>query len=63
MKITRLRVISGLAATVTLPAWPGTAQAQTVSVVRAAMIPNEPAALIYYASENGYFSKAVWTCR
>jgi NitT/TauT family transport system substrate-binding protein len=58
MGLTRLRVAQGLAVTATLPWWVGPAQAQTTPVVRAAMIPNEPAALIYYASENGYFSKA-----
>jgi ABC-type nitrate/sulfonate/bicarbonate transport system substrate-binding protein len=58
MGLTRLRVVQGLAAAATLPWWPAPAQAQTTPVVRAAMIPNEPAALIYYASENGYFTKA-----
>lgn len=33
-------------------------RAQTLPVVRVAMIPIEPAALVYYAKENGFFAKA-----
>ncbi len=58
MAVTRLRVVQGLAATAAFPWCAAPAQAQTMPLVHAAMIPNEPAALIYYASENGYFSKA-----
>ena len=58
MSTTRLRVLQGLAAAAALPLVPRAARAQGMPVIHAAMIPNEPAALIYYASENGYFDKA-----
>jgi NitT/TauT family transport system substrate-binding protein len=58
MTVTRLRAIQGLAAASTLPWSAGTAQAQSAQIVHAAMIPNEPAALIYYAAENGDFERA-----
>jgi len=58
MRFTRLRAVQASAAAALSPQWLSSAQAQTAATVRAAMIPNEPAALIYYASDNGYFSKA-----
>jgi NitT/TauT family transport system substrate-binding protein len=57
MRFTRLRAIQTLAAASLAPWLPASAQAQTAAV-RIVMIPNEPAALVYYANDNGYFTKA-----
>ena len=58
MPITRRHAVRILAAGATLPCWMDVARAQTPSTIRAAMIPIESAATVYYASDNGYFSKA-----
>lgn len=58
MRLTRLRAVRALAAATTAPWWVANARAQTTAALRVAMIPNEPAALVYYAADNGYFTKA-----
>jgi NitT/TauT family transport system substrate-binding protein len=58
MQFTRRRAVQTIAAASTAPWWLAGARAQTPVTIRVATVPNEPAALIYYASENGYFSKA-----
>lgn len=59
MRLSRFRAMQTLTAAVTTaPAWMARADAQVPAAISAAMIPIEPAALIYYARENGYFSKA-----
>jgi NitT/TauT family transport system substrate-binding protein len=58
MQLTRRRAIRVLAAGATLPWWIDGARAQTPATIRAAMIPIESAAPVYYASDNGFFSKA-----
>jgi NitT/TauT family transport system substrate-binding protein len=58
MRVTRQRAIQSVAAAATAPWWLRAADAQTLPVVRAAMIPIEPAVSIYYALENGFFAKA-----
>ena len=58
MQITRRRAVRVLAAAATVPWWTEIARAQAPGAIRAAMIPIESAASIYYASNNGYFSKA-----
>ncbi len=58
MALTRLRVLQTLTAGATMPWWPTLAGAQQPAAIRAAMIPIEPAALIYYAADNGYFTSA-----
>jgi NitT/TauT family transport system substrate-binding protein len=58
MPISRLRLLTGLAAASTFPLLPRRSEAQSFPLIHAAMIPNEPAALIYYASDNGFFDKA-----
>lgn len=58
MRVTRQRALTSVAAAATAPWWLRSADAQTLPVVRAALIPIEPAASIYYAVENGFFTKA-----
>jgi NitT/TauT family transport system substrate-binding protein len=58
MHLTRKRAVRVLAAAATVPWWMDAARAQAPATIRAAMIPIESAAGIYYARENGYFSKA-----
>jgi NitT/TauT family transport system substrate-binding protein len=58
MLVTRRCAVQAIAAASTSPWWLTRANAQTLAVVRVAMIPIEAASLVYYASENGYFSKA-----
>jgi ABC-type nitrate/sulfonate/bicarbonate transport system substrate-binding protein len=50
--------LQGLAAASALPLIPAVVRAQSAPIIHAAMIPNEPAALIYYAGDNGFFDKA-----
>ena len=57
MKVTRLQVAQTIAGTIASPFLFGRAQAQATPV-KAAMIPIEPACLVYYAKENGYFDRA-----
>jgi ABC-type nitrate/sulfonate/bicarbonate transport system substrate-binding protein len=58
MRLTRHRAIRVIAAAATAPWWIDTARAQTLPSIRAAMIPIEPASSIYYAADNGFFTKA-----
>jgi NitT/TauT family transport system substrate-binding protein len=58
MRFTRRRAIQTIAATSTSPWWFARARAQTPATIRLAMIPIEAASLVYYAADNGYFSKA-----
>ena len=58
MQLTRRRAIPIFAAAATLPWWTDIARAQSPATIRAAMIPIESAASVYYANDNGYFSKA-----
>jgi NitT/TauT family transport system substrate-binding protein len=58
MRVTRQRAIQSIAAAATTPWWMRGADAQTLPVIRAALIPIEPASSIYYAAENGFFTKA-----
>jgi NitT/TauT family transport system substrate-binding protein len=58
MLATRRRAIRVLAAAATTPWWMDIAAAQAPATIRAAMIPIESAASIYYATNNGYFAKA-----
>jgi NitT/TauT family transport system substrate-binding protein len=58
MRVTRQRALQSVATAATAPWWPRSADAQTMPAIRAALIPIEPAASIYYAAENGFFTKA-----
>lgn len=58
MRLTRQHAVRLIAAATTAPWWGATADAQTLPVIRAAMIPIEPASSIYYAADNGFFAHA-----
>jgi NitT/TauT family transport system substrate-binding protein len=58
MRLTRLRATQAIAGILTSPWLVATARAQTAATIRMAMIPIEPASLVYYASDNGFFAKA-----
>lgn len=58
MQLTRRRAAALVAAGATAPWWMNAARAQAPATIRAAMIPIESAAGVYYASDNGYFGKA-----
>lgn len=58
MRLTRSRAVRAIAGLATAPWWFAAAGAQTPATIRAAMIPIEPASSIYYASDNGFFTKA-----
>jgi ABC-type nitrate/sulfonate/bicarbonate transport system substrate-binding protein len=58
MRVTRQRALQSVAVAATAPLWLRRADAQTLPTIRAAVIPIEPAASIYYAAENGFFAKA-----
>lgn len=57
MRLNRQQAVRVLAAATTAPWWLATARAQSATI-RAAMIPIEPASSIYYAADNGFFTKA-----
>lgn len=58
MRLTRQHAVRVIAAASTAPWWFDTASAQALPTIRAAMIPIEPASSIYYAADNGFFTKA-----
>jgi ABC-type nitrate/sulfonate/bicarbonate transport system substrate-binding protein len=58
MQLTRRRAVRVLAAASTAPWWMDVARAQAPATIRLAMIAIESAAPVYYAIDNGYFSKA-----
>ncbi len=58
MRLTRQQAVRVIAAASTAPWWLDTARAQSSATIRAAMIPIEPASSIYYAADNGFFTKA-----
>jgi len=58
MRLTRQRAVRVIAAAATSPWWIDTVGAQSLPAIRAAMIPIEPASSIYYAADNGFFTKA-----
>jgi len=58
MRLTRLQAVRVAAGAATAPWWLDAARAQSSMTIRAAMIPIEPASSIYYAADNGFFTKA-----
>jgi NitT/TauT family transport system substrate-binding protein len=55
--ISRRSAVRTIAAAATSPWWLARAEAQALPIVRVAMIPIEAASLVYYASDNGFFTK------
>jgi NitT/TauT family transport system substrate-binding protein len=58
MLVSRSYAMRTLATMALVPAAGTVARAQSAAAVRAVIIPIEPAALIYYAATNGFFTKA-----
>src|SRR5580693_798287 len=58
MRLTRQQAVRVIAGATTAPWWLDTARAQSAATIHAAMIPIEPASSIYYAADNGFFTKS-----
>lgn len=58
MRHTRSQMLRIAAGGMTLAAAPDLVRAQTPAALRVAIIPNEPAATVYYAKEQGFFGRA-----
>jgi ABC-type nitrate/sulfonate/bicarbonate transport system substrate-binding protein len=57
MRVTRSQATRIIAGGVALGSFPALVRAQTGGKIRVAMIPNEPAAMVYYAQDMGFFAK------
>ena len=57
MQLSRRRAVHAIAAATTMPWWIDMARAKALATIRAALIPIESAASLYYARDNGFFRK------